>query len=1355
MRPLFRALPALLATLSLTLQPLAAQERYYFRNVSPGAAGITIPIPNPNLDPEVSLGSAFSYAAGAPVSIAPTAINFASSPIWSVSPSLRSGLFLDAVTGTISGSSSVPGTTSHVLTASAAGKTAAAGFSLTINPPSANPPQVADYATTYTFVAGEPLAIPAPSVTGGIGSLAFSLSPGSLPFSIAPSNGQISWQSPVAGSWPGVVVIARDETEAAGSSNPFSIVVNPALSAGSYGATKEMMVGDQRAFSLTGAQGGRGALSFALNAGALPGGFQIQPDGSVAGTATAAGEASATVRVSDADGRQADATFASVVYAPLALVPPQIPAETIAGSSYPAIPLMATGGKQPHAFELSGTVPSGVSVNGQSLSLAPTVAGPYAFSLTVRDAYSPQNSDTRLVSTTVLAAPVATASVPSTLGLNQPIEPVTLQVSGGKAPYSWSTTGNLPPGLTFVGGVLSGQPTQAGTFSFALVATESLEGRTASSGPTSVTVENLQMVVAPTTVFPGILAVGSTVAVDFQASAGTAPYSYAVSSGTLPPGLTLDASTGRVSGKVSGSGAGTSHSFEITATDSHASPRTASYGPVAPYVQDQNPIALNYATGTYEGSVGQSLSVPAPTLTGGVAPYAFSSTPALTFAANGSTAFTSPTEGTFEHTVTVTDADGRIRTAPLRLVIKSPPLIASTGFPSATQGQPNYSAALAASGGTGPYTWTLKQGATTIAHNAAIGNSGIIWRTNGTLVATSVAATGTSQANLTLSLVDSAGRASATVGPFTLNVSARPSAPTYTSSLQTTAGIASTINPSAASVGGVAPLTYGWATAPSDTANITIDPATGVIAVAAGLPNTGSNYVVSVAVTDANGVTGNASGSISLIHRDAPTIATASLPNATQGMSYSQSLSATGGSGLSGGWTLTNNGVAVTNGTQIGTTGLTWNSGSATISGTVSFTADTLPNLTFGYKDSANRQAAPRTLALGVNLAPRTPAYAATSAQVNVAKTVMPSTTSIGGSGAITYEITSVTPAGAGITMANSSTGEVAINVATAGSYSAVIRARDAAGTYSSGSATLSVNATAAVAPYLTTSSFTPGQYYSSAVRATGGSGTFGTSAYRITYNGTTLNSTSSNAGQIGYISGLGSFYYDLSWGSTTALTAKSQIGIQVRATDNLGNVGNATVNLLANLIRPTYPASASTTSGTAIGINPTAPAYGGTGTLSYSVASSPYSGAITVNSSTGAIAIGAGVAAGTYSVTVTATDGGVPSVGSITSSAVTVSVAAPPPPPPPPTITSTMSLSPTTGQAVSYQLQATGGGGALTWSVSGYKPAWVSVSPSGLISGTPNYAGTEGFYVTVTGPSGSDTKIFYMFVQDNSQSPG
>src|SRR5262249_14873637 len=61
--------------------------------------------------------------------------------------------------------------------------------------------------------------------------------------------------------------------------------------------------------------------------------------------------------------------------------------------------------------------------------------------------------------------------------------------SGGSAPYTLNASGQLPPGLGFSGATLSGTPTQAGTFTFSVTATDAQD----CTGTTTVTIK----VVAP------------------------------------------------------------------------------------------------------------------------------------------------------------------------------------------------------------------------------------------------------------------------------------------------------------------------------------------------------------------------------------------------------------------------------------------------------------------------------------------------------------------------------------------------------------------------------------------------------------------------------------------------------------------------------------------------------------------------------------------------------------------------------------------------------------------------------------------------------------------------------------------
>jgi hypothetical protein len=142
----------------------------------------------------------------------------------------------------------------------------------------------------------------------------------------------------------------------------------------------------------------------------------------------------------------------------------------------------------------------------------------------------------------------------------------TLTASGGTAPYAFALASGsaLPAGLTLSPtGVISGTPTVAGAFSFTVQATDnsSISGQQTYSG--SVASANLVLAPAASTLPPGTLNTayaGQT----FTASAGTAPYTYAAT-GTLPPGLTLNATTGVLGGTPTTAG---SFTFSVTATDS-------------------------------------------------------------------------------------------------------------------------------------------------------------------------------------------------------------------------------------------------------------------------------------------------------------------------------------------------------------------------------------------------------------------------------------------------------------------------------------------------------------------------------------------------------------------------------------------------------------------------------------------------------------------------------------------------------------------------------------------------------------------------------------------------------------------
>jgi len=689
------------------------------------------------------------------------------------------------------------------------------------------------------------------------------------------------------------------------------------------------------------------------------------------------------------------------------------------GSSY-TVPLAASGGISPYKWTLSsGSLPSCLAMTSAGVisgTISASCSGTYTPTFTMTDSGTPTALTATEQLTMVIAAATQisfTGAVPSTGTYNVAYSGSAAATGGaGALTYTLATGSTLPTGITLnsATGAISGTPTTTGSYSFTVRASDAY-GDSATSPTYSLVVSYPAMHITTSALLAGYVssAYTSTALAAVGGAGVSSNYTWTLANGSvLPTGLLLS-SAGVISGTPTGATGTTSVTFTVTDSTSSLSatvtlsieikagvtitPATLPTGYVgSAYPSTQ--LAATGGSGTYSTwtlANGSSLPTGLSLSTAGI----ISGTP------NGSAATTS-------FTVQVTDSASNKATAAFSITVAAGVTITtSTSLADGYPGTAYSPVTLAATGGTGTYTsWAVTSGSVP---------AGMVLSAAGVLSGTPTTAGNNSFA---VKVTDSASNtASAT---FTLTVEATLS---ITTTSLPSAATGNTYSQTLAATGGSGGNVWSVSTSdPNTLAAYSLSfSANGQLT---GTPTTTGTASFTAVVIDSAGHTASQAFSIVISNM---TVSTGTLNYGVVGTPYSQTLTASGGSGsytwsvLSGSSNLSSLGLSLTS-----TGVLTSNGASLTTSGSAAFTVQA--------KDSSNVTAtASYTVYVYDSLAFTTTSLSSAVYNANYSAAI----NATGGSGNYTWSVNSASiPAtgtataltsGGGLTGANNGSGTLMI----------------------------------------------------------------------------------------------------------------------------------------------------------------------------------------------------------------------------------------------------------------------------------------------------------------------------------------
>ena len=537
------------------------------------------------------------FVAGTPISLqAPTITN--ATPGITTTYAVTSGTLPACLTlntdGTITGTPTTPGVTTFTVTATNGARTATSTPTYTVTPSAA---LTVGYTTPVTFTAGSVITSQTASVSNATPGLSttFAVTSGTLPtgLTIDASTGAISGNP----SAPGVyafTVTATNGARTATSSPTYTVTPAAALTVGyTTPVTFPISVGiTAQTPTVSNATPGL-STTFAVTSGSLPTGLAIDASsGAISGTPTAGGVSAFTVTATNGARTAAASLSYTVSAAPTALnytTPATYPEQSLIT---PNLPNPSGGAPTSYAVTL-GTLPTGLVLNSSTGIISGTPAGPTASPVSVT--ITGTNSYGGVFEVVVITvSPIAPTSLnyttPNTYTNGTAITANLPNPLGGTPTSYVVSSGILPIGLSInpTTGVLSGTPT-APTAGLVQVTIRGSNGTGLITQTISITVNDT----APTALnytTPNTYTDGTPILVNNPNPTGGTPSSYAITGGALPAGLTLNATTGVISGTPAG--AQTALSVTITGTNGVGS----AFKAITNTVTATAPTALHYAT---------------------------------------------------------------------------------------------------------------------------------------------------------------------------------------------------------------------------------------------------------------------------------------------------------------------------------------------------------------------------------------------------------------------------------------------------------------------------------------------------------------------------------------------------------------------------------------------------------------------------------------------------------------------------------------------------------------------------------------------------------------------------------------